>query len=254
MSTVEYLLKDSYQDGWNGNRLNFVKNGSTMYTLGESFTSGAAHDGNMPMECGDYTVTCGGGDYLDEISFTLTSDDGVILDGICDENVTYDFNPCDSNYLQEFCDNRCKMISYDMDPEQEAMISMSGDSYCEDWASSSGWCGTSIHHKESYGGTNCNKCSSLNRTVNFNLKDKMNDGWNGNTLNIFKDGTFLRSVSFDENSGEKNVSSVLACGEYLFVCGDNDYPDETSYTVEVDDKIIVEGNCHGGKHVLNICE
>ena len=253
MSTVDYVLKDSYPDGWNGNTLKFSKNGSTMYTLGESFTFGATYDGNLDMECGDYTVTCGGGDYLDEISFTLTSNDGVILDGICDQNVTYDFNPCSSKMSQEFCDNNCKMISYDMNPEQASMISTNGDSYCEYWASAHGWCGTSLYHKESYGGTNCNECSSFNRTVNFNLKDKMNDGWNGNTLNIFKDNNFIRSVSFDENSGQKDVSSTLACAEYTFVCDSGDYPDETSFTISVDNQIIVDGNCHGAKHVVNIC-
>ena len=254
MSTVEYVLRDSYPDGWNGNTLKFSTNGSTEYTLGEFFTNGATYDGNIFMECADYTVTCGGGDYLDEISYTLTSDNGVQLDGICDETISYNFNPCNSNDSKEFCDNNCKMISYDMDPEQASKISTSGDSYCKYWASSSGWCGSSMHHKESYGGKNCSKCSTLNRTVNFTLKDKMNDGWNGHTLNIFKDGTFIRSVSFDENMEEKNVSSVLGCGEYTFVCDNGDYPDETSYTISVDNKIIVEGNCHGAKHVVNICE
>lgn len=232
MATVNYILQDSYPDGWNGNTLKFDINGTTMYTLGENFTYGAEDSGTIEMDCGTYNVTCGGGSYMDEISFTLTTNNGISLDGICDTNVTYQFSPCNTEEIQNYCNETCKMISEDKDYDYGYKIDNGGDVYCTEWASSSGWCGKTPEHKA--GGKSCQMCSKMNRSLSFTLEDIMEDGWNGHSLTITdKNDSIVRVIDFHEEMGEKDGTTVLACGEYNFTCDNGDFPDETSWAFEI---------------------
>ena len=295
MATVNYLLKDTYPDGWNGNTLKFNIDGITMYTLGENFDSyakdPAQESGTINMECGTYEVICGGGSYMDEISFTLTTNNGVTLDGICDYNKTYNFSPCTLQENQNFCDESCKMISEDKDPDYAYKIDKSGDVYCTEWASSSGWCGKTPQHISE--GKSCQICSLFNRSLSFTLTDKMQDGWNGHSLTISdKNNSIVRVIEFQEEMDKKDGTTVLACGEYNFTCDAGDYPDETSWgfeinktendcicatpcttdewcntTTECNNQIynnkpwdwcsyketLITGDCHGATQTVNIC-
>ena len=67
-------MTDSYGDGWNGNILTI--NGAE-FTLGggSSGVEMACYDANA--ECN--FVTCGGGSYPEEVGWTLTNEDGIVL-------------------------------------------------------------------------------------------------------------------------------------------------------------------------------
>ena len=66
-------MSDAYGDGWNGNVL----------TIGdESFTidSGASAEGCY-MGGSDVAVSCGGGSWMCEVSWSISDADGVVLEG-----------------------------------------------------------------------------------------------------------------------------------------------------------------------------
>ena len=71
-------MYDSYGDGWNGN--DFVmtsSNGSTFFTSTLSSGSFGTSSVCAPNDC--YTITCNGGTWQGEISWTLTDSSGVIV-------------------------------------------------------------------------------------------------------------------------------------------------------------------------------
>ena len=97
--SVDYKLMDSYGDGWNGNILKFRhKNTGKEYQLNDETDSlfadqsGSLATGTLEMECGEYTVSCGGGDWQDEISFTIKDKKQEhFVDFACDSGSTGGF-------------------------------------------------------------------------------------------------------------------------------------------------------------------
>jgi predicted nucleic acid-binding Zn ribbon protein len=73
---------------------------------------------------------------------------------------TFDLPKIKKEMDSEFCEDNCKMISREKDPDQAAKISSwSGDTFCTQYASRYGWCGNTDAHK--YGGTDCSRCNQF---------------------------------------------------------------------------------------------
>ena len=66
-------MYDSYGDGWNGNVLTI---GDQSFTLETGAQGQACADGGN-----DVVVTCDGGSWQTEVSWTISDDSGVVLSG-----------------------------------------------------------------------------------------------------------------------------------------------------------------------------
>ena len=73
---INYVLNDSYGDGWTGNAINIVKSGSEDVVAELTISDGASASGSVKLEPGQaYDFVWVAGSYADECSFVITDAD-----------------------------------------------------------------------------------------------------------------------------------------------------------------------------------
>ncbi len=115
--TLTIQLEDSYGDGWNGN--NIIINGSSLTIVsGSSSTEVLCYDSNSCI-----SVTCDGGNWQEEVSWSILSSDGIELlsggapfigeFGNCSAEISGCIDPLASNYnnLATIDDSSCEYSS-----------------------------------------------------------------------------------------------------------------------------------------------
>ncbi len=78
--SVAYTLNmfDSFGDGWNGSTFDVTDYlGNQLYS--ETILSGSSATATLNLGDGCYTITCGGGSWMGEVSWNLTAPNGVIV-------------------------------------------------------------------------------------------------------------------------------------------------------------------------------
>jgi plastocyanin len=117
-------MYDSYGDGWNGNDFIMTSsNGTTFFTSTLSSGSFGTSSVCAPADC--YTITCNGGTWQGEVSWTLTDSSGVILlsggapysGNMCFPVLIGCMNPLANNYdsLANIDDGSCLYDCIDVD-------------------------------------------------------------------------------------------------------------------------------------------
>ncbi len=188
---VWLLMIDSYGDGWNGNQ---VCIGGSCAGL-DSGSSGWASFGSLAD--GSYSVTCGGGSYMGEVSWEIQDCCyGVLLSGTCPYDGSLDLGAppatCDDN---------------------EISLDLSGGSYCSEvsWDLSDGSSGS---------GCGTTDFCLADGDYTFNGYDSWGDGWNGNTATFTDaDGNIVGSFAVEGSSGSWTITvPIPSCASGVYDC------------------------------------
>ena len=183
-------MYDSYGDGWNGNDFTLVSsNGITFFTSTLSSGSSGVDSVCVPDDC--YSVSCGGGSWQYEVSWTLTDSSGIVL---LSGGAPYSGNICFPNYpgcTNPLADNYDSTANLD-------------DGSC-------------IY-------SNCNP-------LVLNMYDSYGDGWNGNDFTLVSSNgiTFFTSTLSSGSSGVDSVCVPDDC--YSVSCGGGSWQYEVSWTL-----------------------
>ena len=183
-------MYDSYGDGWNGNTFNMVSsNGTSFFSTTLSSGSSGVDSVCVPDDC--YSVSCGGGSWQYEVSWTLTDSSGIVL---LSGGAPYSGTICFPNYPG--CTNPL------------------ADNYDSTATTDDGSCVYS----------NCNP-------LVLNMYDSFGDGWNGNDFTLVSSNgiTFFTSTLSSGSSGSSSVCVPDDC--YSVSCGGGSWQYEVSWTL-----------------------
>ena len=245
--TLNVTMFDSWGDGWNGS--NLVVNGTSL-----TINSGSEGSGTICYDstAGCVDVSCSGGSYPTEVSWTITGEDGAVLlsggapfvgafggEGCapvygCMDSVALNFDP-----LATLDDNSCTypvsgcMDSLALNYNADAFEDNGSCAYpidCSDlnyvnievgggsWSYEVSWEMNGI-----LGEAGSTELCLEDGCYIFNMYDSYGDGWNGNTVTIFDGNDVLLTGTLTEGS-EGVLSFTLnydgECGP-LYGCTDS---------------------------------
>ncbi len=238
--TLVVTMTDSYGDGWNGN--NIVVNGISL-----SFTDGSESIESLCYDANDscVVVTCGGGSWEEEVSWTIADANGNVLlsggapyeGGFGDCNFPVPVYGCvDSlalNYdpLATDNDNSCvypvvgctdslalnyNELAVEDDGSCTYPLDCEGLTYVNievgggSWASEVSW---EMNGLQGVAGSN-EACLEADCYI-FNMYDSYGDGWQGNTVTIFAGDDLLLEGTLDD--GYEGILSFAL--NYDGICG-----------------------------------
>jgi secreted trypsin-like serine protease len=197
--TLNISMSDSYGDGWNGN--NLIVNGvASTLSSGSSGSTTLCYDSSA----GCVDVSCDGGSWQSEVSWTITDENGnQLLAG--GAPFTGAFNGADCGPAVPGCtddsalnynanatedDGSCT-YPIDCDGLTSVIIEVGGGS----WQTEVSW---SIAGFEGIAGST--EACLEDGCHTFNMYDSYGDGWNGNTVTIFAGSDILATGTLESGS------------------------------------------------------
>ncbi|MEZ7925108.1 MAG: trypsin-like serine protease [Flavobacteriales bacterium] len=227
--TLVVTMSDSYGDGWNGN--NIVVNGTSL-TIGSGSSGSGVVCYDSAAGCVD--VTCDGGSWQEEVSWTIADADGnVLLSGGApfvgafgaegcgpvygctdDTSLNYDAEATadDGSCLYPVAGCMDSLaLNYNADAIEDDgsctyPIDCSGLTYVNievgggSWATEVSWEMNGLQ-----GQAGSTEACLEDGCYIFNMYDSFGDGWNGNTVNVFAGEDILLTGTLD--SGSEGVLS-----------------------------------------------
>jgi len=200
-------MADAYGDGWNGNVLTI---GDASFTIDSGSSDWGCYAGAM-----DVAVTCDGGSWQSEVSWTISNEAGEeLLAG----GAPFDgcLGTCDDGGGDDACgDCMAYCVSYVMEnygySEEDATY------WCSTTPDSQYGCADSCNDG---GGDEC-----TDNAITVNMYDSYGDGWDAGSICIGSDCYTLSSGSAG------NVDMCLADGSYDVVCGGSNWASEMSFDI-----------------------
>ena len=210
------ILNDSYGDSWNGNILTI---GTSSFTL-----DGLADDGSYAEFCYDGTsdvaVTCDGGSWQSEVSWSIVDVDGNIVFeggapfsgcwGTCSEGCT-DANADNYDPGADFDDGSC---DYGCETNQITLVVDGGLYQTEVSWEFSGTAG---------GAPSTNIFCLEDGDYSFTGCDSYGDGWNGNLASFYEDGQLIANWDGPDSAlgaGECETVTISIGVEVIAGCTD----------------------------------
>ena len=218
-TNVTLTMNDSWGDGWNGNTF-VLTNSSGIAIMTSTLASGSTGVDSACIADDCYTITCGGGSYASEVSWTLTDDSGNVLASggspytggtLCLPAVFGCTDSIANNYNSSATidDGSC---TYNLGCTDPAATNYDSTATVDDGS--------------------CTYASCSN--VTLNMVDSYGDGWNGNVFTMTNSAGIV-VMSSTLASGLTGVDSACIADDcYTITCDGGAWQGEVSWTL-IDD-------------------
>lgn len=248
--TITIDMHDSFGDGWGGNAISILENGTQIDTATILSGKEGTWTYTMKADC-EYAFVWVKGAWSSECFFEIyiagepvfsatTSDcnlfvDGKVLYPLCEHphyNTVVTPATCKKDGYTTFTCTTCG-FSYVGDETAATGHYFGDDDFCD-------YCGFDIN--------------SIHLAIS--MTDSFGDGWNGNAILLYEDGLLIETVTLE--SGERNrvwSYDLDRNKEYDFFWKKGNFPNECSFTISYDDEVVytaTQSDCSGFKdnHVI----